>query len=98
MLATAGDDGTVKVWSLETGVQRLSFPAPGEVSDLDYSPDGRYLAAIGEGFVTVYILDVDELLSEAETRLDGGPRRNASSISTRRPALRLPSISATDRG
>lgn len=68
-LATAGVDGTVKFWDVDTGRLRLSIPAPGSVSDLEYSPEGRYLAAIGEGFVTVYILDVDELVSEAETRL-----------------------------
>jgi WD40 repeat protein len=68
-LATAGSDGTVKFWNVDTGRLRLSIPAPGDVSDLAYSPDGRYLAAIGQGFVTVYILDVAELVSEAQDRL-----------------------------
>lgn len=68
-LATGGDDATVKIWDIDTGLLRMSIPAPGPVSDLAYSPDGRYLAATGEGFVTVYMLDLDELVSEAESRL-----------------------------
>jgi WD40 repeat protein len=69
-LATAGADGTLKFWDVETGTLRLSIPAPGTVADLDYSPDGQYLAALAEeGFVTVYMLDVEELVTEAESRL-----------------------------
>jgi WD40 repeat protein/DNA-binding SARP family transcriptional activator len=69
-IATASADGTVKIWNVETGILRLTLSAPGALSDIAYSPDGRYLAAIGpEGFVTVYMLDVDELAAEAESRL-----------------------------
>jgi WD40 repeat protein len=69
-VATAGFDGTVKIWNVETGILRLTLSAPGALSDIAYSPDGRYLAAIGpEGFVTVYMRDVDELVAEAESRL-----------------------------
>jgi WD40 repeat protein len=63
-------DGTVKIWNVETGNLRLTLPAQGALSDIGYSPDGRYLAATGpDGFVTVYMLDLDELVPEAENRL-----------------------------
>jgi WD40 repeat protein/DNA-binding SARP family transcriptional activator len=69
-VATAGLDGTVKIWNVETGNLRLTLPAQGALSDIGYSPDGRYLAATGpNGFVTVYMLDLDELVAEAESRL-----------------------------
>ena len=69
-VVTASEDGTVRFWDEDTGVQRMSLPAPGGVSDLAISPDGRYLATTGEtGFVTVYMLDVEELVAEAGRRL-----------------------------
>ncbi|HEX6301153.1 MAG TPA: BTAD domain-containing putative transcriptional regulator [Acidimicrobiia bacterium] len=69
-VATAGGDNSIRLWSVENGSLRLTLPAQAAISDLAYSPDGRYLAAVSpEGFVTVYMLDVDELLDEAEARL-----------------------------
>jgi WD40 repeat protein len=68
--ATASADGTVKIWDVDTGLLRLTLPAQQWLTDIAYSPDGRYLAATGlDGFVTVYILDLDELVSEARSRL-----------------------------
>lgn len=69
-VVSASADGTVRFWNVDTGLSRMVLPAPGSVSDLAISADGRYLAVIGaDGFVTVYILDVDELMAEAESRL-----------------------------
>jgi WD40 repeat protein/DNA-binding SARP family transcriptional activator len=69
-VATAGGDSSVRIWDVETGALRLTLPAQAAVSDLEYSPDGRYLAAVSPGgFVTVYMLDVNELLDEARERL-----------------------------
>jgi WD40 repeat protein/DNA-binding SARP family transcriptional activator len=69
-IATASSDGTIKIWNVDTGGPRITLPAPGALTDVAYSPDGRYLAAISpEGFVTLYMLDVDELTAEAENRL-----------------------------
>lgn len=69
-IATASADGTVKIWDVDTGSLRLTLPARQALTDIAYSPDGRYLAAIGqEGFVTVYMLDIDELVAEAASRL-----------------------------
>lgn len=68
-VATASGDGTIKIWDVETGLLRITLPARREVLGLAYSPDGRYLAAIGPGFVTVYMLDIEELIDEARSRL-----------------------------
>jgi WD40 repeat protein len=49
LLFTAGYDGRVRVWDLQTGRQRLeSQVATGTIWSLDVSPDGRWLAASGE--------------------------------------------------
>jgi WD40 repeat protein len=72
-VATASLDGTLKIWDTETGVLRLTLPAPGALTDVAYSPNGRHLAAISpEGFVTVHTLHVDELLMVARSRLTRG--------------------------
>lgn len=68
-VATASGDGTIRIWDVETGASRLTLPSPG-ATEIAYSPDGRYLAAVGsEGSVTVYILDIEELIAEASNRL-----------------------------
>lgn len=68
-VATASLDGTVKVWDLETGATRLTFTGE-PYSYVSYSPDGRYLAAIGEqGPVRVFMLELDELVDEARSRV-----------------------------
>ncbi|CAN5834353.1 hypothetical protein BH23ACT4_BH23ACT4_07530 [soil metagenome] len=68
-VATGASDGSVKIWDVETGMLRLTLPAQGALTDVAYSPDGRHLAAISpEGFVTVYLLEVEELLEVASGR------------------------------
>lgn len=63
-LAAAGGEGSVEIWNVETGLPCVTLPALEAISDIACSPDGRYLAAvIPEGFVTMYILDVDEVLT-----------------------------------
>jgi Tol biopolymer transport system component len=53
-LATASQDGTVRLWNVTTGTQ-IGEPLPGEMSgnntarlfDVDFSPDGKLLATAG---------------------------------------------------
>ena len=44
-LATASLDNSVRIWDVETGRNTLTLPSDRPVSDVDFSPDGRYLAA-----------------------------------------------------
>jgi WD40 repeat protein len=47
-LATAGADGTVRLWEVATGRQRARLPAhAGGVLAVAFSPDGRTLASAG---------------------------------------------------
>jgi WD40 repeat protein len=50
MLATAGNDRTVRLWDSSTGKELRSLPIqPGAVECLAFSPDGATLATAGQG-------------------------------------------------
>lgn len=69
-IATASTNGTVRIWSVDSGLTRLTLPSENSVADISYSPDGRYLAATDpDGSVTVFVLDLDELVAVAQRRL-----------------------------
>jgi WD40 repeat protein/DNA-binding SARP family transcriptional activator len=70
MLATTGDDGTVKIWDPATGEELRSFTGPqgdeGAVWGPSFSPDGSLLAASwsDEGFVRVWELATGRTVRE----------------------------------
>ena len=70
-LASAGSDGNVKVWDAETREELLSiYIHPFGISDVEFSPDGKQLyASVRDGTTRAYLLDVDELITVAQTRL-----------------------------
>ncbi|MBI1900124.1 MAG: hypothetical protein HYS13_03280 [Planctomycetia bacterium] len=60
MVASAGDDGTVRLWDVATAAQVKLFrlgPPGAIVEDVLYSPDGRYLVTVN-GNGTAYVLRV----------------------------------------
>jgi WD40 repeat protein/serine/threonine protein kinase len=59
------DDKGVLVWDAETGTQTLQLSTGGiGVVDVDYSPDGKWIAAVIQGTGTVHIWDAQSGVSQ----------------------------------
>jgi WD40 repeat protein/DNA-binding SARP family transcriptional activator len=69
-LASASSDGTARLWDATTGgfLQRFSGPG-GPLFMVAFSPDGKYLVASGSGIVYGFILDQEDLVDLAHSRL-----------------------------
>jgi WD40 repeat protein len=61
LLATGGDDRTVRLWAAATGSPRGAIELDTQVKAIAFSPDGRYLFT-GNGNTSCYRLDVQEML------------------------------------
>ena len=69
-IATASEDGTAKVWDASTGEELLTFFGDGSaLYDILFSSDGKLLATGGKGGVQIYVLQIDELIALAKTRV-----------------------------
>jgi len=69
-VATVSRDGTAKLWDAVTGNELLTFDGDGSgLSDVAFSPDGKLLATGGDGGVRVYLLQIDDLIALARTRV-----------------------------
>jgi WD40 repeat protein len=70
-IATAGFDGIAKIWDAETGKELLTLTGhTGGISGVSFSPDGTRLATSSrDGTVRVYLLNIEELIALAKSRL-----------------------------
>ena len=69
-IATASEDGTAKLWDASTGEELLTFFEDGSaLYDILFSSDGKLLAAGGDSGVHVYVLEIDELIALAKSRV-----------------------------
>ncbi|GIK76024.1 MAG: hypothetical protein BroJett021_50120 [Chloroflexota bacterium] len=71
-IATAGDDGTVKIWDARTGKRLLTLANyPGRtLHAVTFSPQGDRLALVGhDRQVHLFALDFEDLLEQARDRL-----------------------------
>jgi WD40 repeat protein/basic membrane lipoprotein Med (substrate-binding protein (PBP1-ABC) superfamily)/DNA-binding SARP family transcriptional activator len=70
-IATASQDGTSRLWDATTGEELLLLKPEGGVGliDVAYSTDGKYLATSAEDAVRVFLLEIDDLITLAESRL-----------------------------
>jgi WD40 repeat protein len=72
-LVTGSGDNTAKIWNVETGEELLTLPgSKGGVQGVAFSPSdgGSHLAvASNDGVVRVFLLQIDELLVLAQSRV-----------------------------
>lgn len=69
-VATVSRDGATKLWDAVNGNELLNFAGDGSgLSDVVFSPDGKFLAVGGDSGVRVYLLNLDDLIALAHTRV-----------------------------
>jgi WD40 repeat protein len=71
ILASAGSDGTARLWELDSGDQIATLiDQPVALAGIDMSPDGRYVLTAGEdGTLRVFLVSVEDLMELARSRL-----------------------------
>jgi WD40 repeat protein len=69
-IATAGDDGAVRLWDAASGAELGLLRSPAAVTQVQFDDTGDRLVSVDDsGVARVWTLDLDELLSIAESRL-----------------------------
>jgi WD40 repeat protein len=69
-IATASEDGTAKLWDTSTGEELFTFFGDGSaLHDILFSSDGKLLVTGGDSGVHVYILQIDDLVTLAKSRV-----------------------------
>jgi WD40 repeat protein/serine/threonine protein kinase len=71
ILATSAFDGQIKLWDMADGAELLTLTDRNSpLSGVDFSPDGRHVVSAGsDGTINVYVVEVEELMDLARSRL-----------------------------
>lgn len=69
-LATASRDGAAKLWDAQSGQEMLTLSGDGAaLNDAVFSPEGSRLVVSGEGGISVYLLNLEDLTALARARV-----------------------------
>jgi len=74
LIATASYDGTVKLWDVASSQELITLSGhTSGIADVAFSPDGKrlYTASV-DGSIRVFLLDIEELMTLARSRLTRG--------------------------
>jgi len=72
-LTTVNEPGHVRVWDTESGHELMDLYTCQELmSSIDFHPNGNHVAVSGEEAIQVFIVDIDDLVAEAESHLTRG--------------------------
>ena len=70
LIATAGVDGTAKVWDAVTGAIILTLPVDSHsAGDVAFSSDGNRLAVAGVSGIYVFVLQIEDMVKLAKSQL-----------------------------
>jgi WD40 repeat protein len=64
-IATAASDGTIRIFDVSSGLQRLVLRNPGNARSLSFSEDGSLLASVTDATLRIWALELDDLLQIA---------------------------------
>jgi WD40 repeat protein len=70
LLATASQDGTVRLWNVTSGANPLTLYVDiGGVGGVSFSPDGKRLAVGGRSGVSIFYLQIEDVIALAKSRV-----------------------------
>jgi WD40 repeat protein len=69
LVATASDDKTTSLWKVDSGLQLVRLVHEDSVSDVTFSPDGKYLTITSGNVVGIWLWRPEDLIAEVKSKL-----------------------------
>ena len=70
LLATGSGDKTAGLWEVATGCQLVRLLHDQRVSEIAFSPDGRYLITITDNAARIWFTQPEDILADVHSRLN----------------------------